>query len=89
MSYIPANISISSDTILQINQSLTRINSRAKGFDYKVDLTSEQIAREAVLYFRWVVEQVDEGRAVVSTNLQGKDFHQVSTPNFPAMAPAK
>ena len=89
MSYIPANISISSDTILQINQALTRINSRTKGFDYKVDLTSEQIAREAVLYFRWVVEQVDEGKAVVSTNLQGTDFQQVSTPNFPATRPVK
>ena len=87
MSSVQANISISSDAILQINQSLSRINSRAKGFDYKVNLTSDQIVREAVLYFQWLVGQVDEGRAVGSIDLEGEYIRQTFTPNFPAVPP--
>lgn len=89
MTYIPLNISISADTFEKINQNLTRINTRKRGFDYKVELSPDQIAREAILYFEWAVGQSNDGKAVVSTDLSMTDISMISTPNFPADRPVK
>lgn len=52
-------------------------------------LSSNDITREALAVYNWVLEQVHNGYAVVSVNKNRDLISQIETPYVPARVPTK
>lgn len=69
-----------------INASLPEINGRSVS---DKPLSADDIGRESLAVYKWPVEQVRDGYAVVSANSDRAPVFQVETPNLPAKPPTK
>lgn len=76
--YVPQSI------IDGINQNLKKINRNDA-----VELSANEIGREALAYYDWITKQIDDGKAIVSMNKHKMDLNQLSTPALPAMPPKR
>jgi len=66
----------------EVNHGLNQIN------DHFISLNANDIGREALSVYRWAVEQVRLGRAVVSVNRDMDALVQIETPHLPAREPS-
>ena len=66
-----------------INDDLYTINGTRR------DLSANDIGREAVAVYKWVVEQTRAGRAVVAADKELSQLVQIATPNLPARNPTR
>jgi hypothetical protein len=66
-----------------INDDLNTINGTRR------DLSANDIGREAVAVYKWVVEQTRAGRAVVAADKELSQLVQIATPNLPARNPTR
>jgi len=64
-----------------INAGLKNINGTQR------DLSANDIGREALAVYKWVVEQTSAGRAVVAADKNLSQLVQIATPNLPAKDP--
>lgn len=69
-----------------INESLRDINGRSPS---DKPLSANDVTREALAVYKWAVEQVREGYAVVSANSDRSPVVQIATPHLPAKAPTR
>lgn len=80
------NLDVPHNVIEEINYKLRVINNRETNAK---NLSSNDIGREALAVYKWVVDQLYEGYAVVSADKQKELIAQIATPNLPAKAPSK
>lgn len=82
----PINLDVPDNVIEEINYKLRAINHR----DIRAhNLSGNDIGREALAVYKWVVDQIYDGYAVVSANKERQPVTQISTPHLPAKAPSK
>ena len=67
-----------------IHESIRGANGRAGS-----PPSANDIAREALAVYKWAIEQVRDGYAVVSMNARGELVEQIATPNLPPKAPTR
>jgi hypothetical protein len=74
---------------LQVDPSiLGSINAGLKSINgTQNELSANDIGREALAVYKWVVEQTSAGRAVVATDKDLSQLVQIATPNLPAKNP--
>lgn len=80
------NLDVPDNVIEEINYKLRAINNRDLNAN---TLSSNDIAREALAVYKWIVDQMYEGYAVVSADKNRELISQISTPNLPPKAPVK
>lgn len=82
----PINLDVPNNVIEEINYKLRAINNR----DINArNLSGNDIGREALAVYKWVVDQMYEGYAVVSADKDRQLISQISTNNLPPKAPTK
>lgn len=79
-------LDVPQSVIDSINASLRDINGRSSS---DKPLSANDVARESLAVYKWAVEQVREGYAVVSANSDRAPVFQVETPNLPAKPPTR
>ena len=77
-------LQVDESTVESINDSLQSINSAAKS----PGLSANDIGREALAVYKWVLDQTKAGKAVVATDKSLSQLTQIATPNLPAKGPS-
>jgi hypothetical protein len=77
-----ASINVPDEYVKDVNAELVTIKS-ALGLVHTT-MNANDIGREAFAVYKWVVEQMANGKTVVATDETLQVFHQMSTPNLPA-----
>ena len=72
---------VDSSVLGSINDGLNTINGTQR------DLSANDIGREALAVYKWVVEQTRAGRSVVAADKDLSQLVQIATPNLPARNP--
>ena len=72
--------------INEINYKIRKINER--NIDSR-QISTNDITKEALAVYKWVVDQLYDGYAIVSVNKNKELISQVETPNLPAKVPTK
>lgn len=70
-------------TLKSINDNLKSINATPDS----PALSANDVGREALSVYKWVVEQTKAGKAVVATDKDLSKLVQIATPNLPARNP--
>ena len=73
---------VADDTIEGINNSLSSICGVNK------QLSPNEIGREALAVYKWMIEQLLLGKAIVSADRNLTNLTQLSTSNLPANPPS-
>lgn len=68
-----------------INDKLNRINEYPAG----TRLSANDIGREALAVYKWVLDQTDDGLAIVAASADSKPVVQITTPHLPARRPSR
>lgn len=68
-----------------INARLNHINGLPPG----TVRSANDIGRDAIAVYKWVVDQTEGGLAVVAANSEGKPILQITTPNIPGRRPSR
>lgn len=79
-------LDVSDSLIESINKAIREINGRR---GQEASLSPNDIAREALAVYKWAVEQVRDGYAVVAVNSDRDPVVQIETPHLPARAPSQ
>lgn len=69
-----------------INETLREINGRSLS---DKSLSANDIGRESLAVYRWAIEQVQEGYAVVAVNVDRAPVFQIETPHMPEKVPTR
>lgn len=77
-------LQVDASTLDSINKSLQDIN----GSTGRPNLTANDIGREALAVYKWVLDQTQAGKAVVATDKNLSQLVQIATPNLPARGPS-
>lgn len=80
------HLDVSKNFIDEINYKIRVINNRHPNATV---LSANEIANEALGLYKWALDQVYEGYAIVSTNKEHQLILQVELPNLPAKVPTK
>ena len=75
-------LQVDPSVLSNINDGLRKINGSSQR-----DLSANDIGREALAVYKWVVEQTNAGRAVVAADKDLSQLVQIATPNLPAKDP--
>lgn len=70
----------------EINYNLRIINHR---HPQSPPLSANDITKEALAIYKWVVDSTQQGYAVVTVNVNKELISQISTPHIPAKVPTK
>lgn len=77
-------LQVDDSTLAAINESLKDINGASKS----PGLSANDVGREALAVYKWVLEQTKAGKAVVSADKNLSQLTQIATPNLPAKSPS-
>lgn len=72
--------------IEELNYKIRVINARNAGEEV---LSANDIAREALAVYKWAIDNIYEGYAIVAADSDKNLITQIATPNMPAKAPTK
>lgn len=79
-------LDVPENLINELNYKIRKIN------ELNIDspqMSSNDITKEALAVYKWVVDQIYDGYAIVSVNKNKELIFQVETPHLPAKIPTK
>ncbi|MBB3121636.1 hypothetical protein [Pseudoduganella violacea] len=76
-------LDIPQSVIDSINDKLNKINDNPPG----TRLSANDIGREAIAVYKWVIDQSNDGLAIVAAGADSKPVVQITTPNLPVRRP--
>lgn len=84
-------LQVDESILKSINDNLKAIHQGMKGADSgplsSGPLSANDIGRDALAVYKWVVEQTLSGRAVVAADKELSELKQITTPYIPARSP--